>query len=81
MLVCVTFDMKVSQSKRAQAERELWRAEHRKALPEIAAQFGLSYTFVRLVFKGLQRSGELRVERELARRGCPGFDDLINKAA
>jgi predicted DNA-binding transcriptional regulator len=67
--------MKVSHSKRVQDQRELWRVSNRKALREIANQFGISYTFVRLVFKGLHRSGELRVERELARRGCPGFEE------
>lgn len=72
--------MKVSQTNEVQDQRELWRLRNRKALGEIAQQFGLSYTFVRWVFKGLHRSGELRVERELARRGCPGFD-VAEKAA
>jgi hypothetical protein len=55
-------------------QKLLWRAKNRRALGEIAEQFDVTYGFVRRVFLGEMPSGELRVERELRRRGCPGFD-------
>jgi hypothetical protein len=70
--------MKVSQPSQAVTDqRILWRTRNRRALGGIAKRFGLSYTFVRWVFLGLQRSADDRVERALAEKGCPGFEQYL----
>lgn len=75
--------MTVSQTPRTltlEEEQALWRAKNRNAVREIANMFGLSYVFVRRVLIGELTSGERRVERELARRGCPGFSEAERAA-
>ena len=52
----------------------LWRSKNRNAVSEIRVKFDLSRTTIERVIRGEIASGERRVEKELARRGCPGFE-------
>lgn len=61
-------------------QQKLWRAKNRGAVRKIAGDCEVSRSFVDKVFRGEMKSGERRVERELARRGCPGFEQHIPQA-
>lgn len=57
--------------------RILWRAKNRGIISTISQQFGLSRTMIRRVLEGEIVSAGRRVERELATRGCPGFEEYL----
>jgi hypothetical protein len=53
--------------------RDVWLITHRGHLREVAEHFGVSRVMVTHVLHGRRRSRDGRIERELARRGVPGF--------
>jgi hypothetical protein len=55
--------------------RILWLSRNRGALKDISKFIGLHKTTVRRVFYGEITSRDNRVEKELARRGAPGFTE------
>jgi hypothetical protein len=55
--------------------RELWRLDNKNALSEVAREVGVTYHAVRLVFKGFGGSRDKRIEKALAAKGCPGFEE------
>lgn len=53
--------------------RQVWSWQNRNVLSEIARELDLTIQTVSVVFRGRNRSA--RVERALAERGCPGFEN------
>jgi hypothetical protein len=60
--------------------RVLWLSKHKGIIGHLANKFEVSRPFASMVWRGQMKSGERRIEKELARLGAPGFEQFLEAA-